>query len=268
MSSRLSQSTSKLSRLATSPFGTPLRHTFPRSTILSNEIISRTFTQRASYSISSKIKDTLNPEAMDTIKQTVAQNFGIGGAHELVPESQRFDLNDTPDLKGKVAVVTGGSEGIGFGAVYTMLKFGLEKVFILSLSKDVMDESLKRIKDDLGEETAKKVTWLECDLTDWKKVKQTADHIAKSTDRIDILNNNAARGIMTYQLTDYGVDRHVSMHPSSVLDTLTRPIDGDEPYGPRHPDLAPSPHPQEDRFKWQHRPYLQHVFQRTSRGTL
>lgn len=150
---------------------------------------------------------------MDAIKQTVAQNLGVGGAHELVPEDQRFDLNDTPDLKGKVAVVTGGSEGIGFGAVYTMLKFGLEKVFILSLSKDVMDKSLKKIKEDLGEDTAKKVTWLECDLSDWRKVKQTADHIAKSTDRIDILNNNAARGIMTYQLTDYGVDRHVSMHP-------------------------------------------------------
>lgn len=153
-------------------------------------------------------------EALEAVKQTVAQNVGIGGPHEMVPESQRFDLNDTPDLKGKVAVVTGGSEGIGFATVYTMLKFGLEKVFILSVSKDVMDEALKKIKEDLGEETAKKVTWLECDLSDWKKVKQTADHIAKSTDRIDILINNAARGIMTYQLTDDGVDRHVSMNPS------------------------------------------------------
>ena len=153
---------------------------------------------------------------MEAIKQTVAQNTGIGGAHELVPESQRFDLNDTPDLKGKIAVYTGGSEGIGFGAVYTMLKHGLEKVFILSLSKDVMDESLKKIKEDLGEKTANKVTWLECDMSDWKKVKQTADHIAKNTDRIDILVNNAARGIMTYQLTDYGVDRHVSLHSETL----------------------------------------------------
>lgn len=152
---------------------------------------------------------------MDAIKQSIAQNTGIGGAHEQVPEDQRFDLNDTPDLKGKVAVVTGGSEGIGFGAVYTMLKHNLEKVFILSVSKEVMDESLKKISEDLGEETAKKVTWYECDLSDWKKVKQTADEIAKNTDRIDILINNAGRGIMTYQLTDYNVDRHVS--PSTPL---------------------------------------------------
>ena len=128
-----------------------------------------------------------------------------------MPEGQRFDLKDTPDLKGKVAVITGGSEGIGYGASHTLLSHGLEKIFILSMSKEVVDGSINAIKEEMGEEIANKVTWLECDLADWKKVKQTADKIASSTDRIDILINNAARGIMTYQLTDYGVDRHVSL---------------------------------------------------------
>ena len=127
-----------------------------------------------------------------------------------MPEGQRFDLKDTPDLKGKVAVITGGSEGIGYGASHTLLSHGLEKLFI-SLSQEVVDGSINAIKEEMGEETAKKVTWLQCDLSDWKKVMQTADKIASSTDRIDILINNAARGIMTYQLTDYGVDRHVSL---------------------------------------------------------
>lgn len=189
---------------------------------------------------------------MEAIKQTVAQNLGIGvcivfcfgkqymcslyhsrispscspitslsgdtltlsftkGAHQQVPEGQQFDLKDTPDLKGKVAVITGGSEGIGYGASHTLLSHGLEKLFILSVSKEVVDKSIDAIKEEMGEETAKKVTWLECDISDWKKVKQTADTIASSTDRIDILINNAARGIMTYQLTDYGVDRHVRL---------------------------------------------------------
>ena len=131
------------------------------------------------------------------------------GAHQQVPEGQQFDLKDTPDLKGKVAVITGGSEGIGYGASHTLLSHGLEKLFILSVSQEVVDKSIDAIKEEMGEEIAKKVTWLECDISDWKKVKQTADKIASSTDRIDILINNAARGIMTYQLTDYGVDRHV-----------------------------------------------------------
>ena len=130
-----------------------------------------------------------------------------------MPDSQKFSLDDTPSLKGKVAVITGGSEGIGYGASHTFLSHGLEKLFILSVSKEVIDGSIDAIKQEMGEEVAKKVTWLQCDISNWKQVKETADKIAKSTDRIDILVNNAARGIMTYQLTDYGVDRHVSFIP-------------------------------------------------------
>ena len=146
---------------------------------------------------------------MEAVKQTVAQNMGIPGAHTAVPEDQQFDLKDTPDLKGKVAVITGGSSGIGYACVHTLLSKGLDKVFIISVSKEVIDKSTKTIEKELGEDAAKKITWLQCDMADWKAVKETADKIAKSTDRIDILINNAARGIMTYQLTDYGVDRHV-----------------------------------------------------------
>jgi hypothetical protein len=50
-------------------------------------------------------------------------------------------------------------------------------------------------------------------MADWKGVAETSKKIAKETDRVDILINDAARGIMTYQLTDYGVDRHSQSNP-------------------------------------------------------
>ena len=158
---------------------------------------------------------------MEAAKQTVAQNMGVSGAHEMVPKDQQFALEETPDLSGKVAVVTGGSEGIGYGVTHTLLSHNIEKIFILSLSEEVINGSLKAIGEEMGEATAKKVTWLQCDLSDWKKTKQVADTIAKSIDRLDILVNNAARGIMTYQLMDYGVDRHVNLlsttsHPTAI----------------------------------------------------
>lgn len=49
-------------------------------------------------------------------------------------------------------------------------------------------------------------------MGDWKRVKEVAEQIKNDTDRLDILVNNAARGIMTYQLTDYGVDRHMAVN--------------------------------------------------------
>lgn len=43
-------------------------------------------------------------------------------------------------------------------------------------------------------------------LEDWKQVTEVAAEITKQTDRLDILVNNAARGIMTYQLSPQNCD--------------------------------------------------------------
>jgi NAD(P)-dependent dehydrogenase (short-subunit alcohol dehydrogenase family) len=80
------------------------------------------------------------------------------------------------------------------------------------MDETTMDDALKAIGEDMGEDAAKKVTWLHCDLAEWPKVTEIADKISSSTDRIDILIGDAARGIMTYQLTDYGVDRHMAVN--------------------------------------------------------
>ena len=199
---------------------------------------------------------------METIKQTIAQNLGNDKSHQLVPEDQQFALDQTPSLDGKVAIITGGSEGIGYGCSHTLLSNGLSKLFILSLSKEVVDGATDAITKELGEETAKKVTWLQCDLSDWHAVKATADKIARSTDRIDILINNAARGIMTYQITDYGVDRHVSRHSQSGLRTeLISVIDSGEPHGPRDIDKPSATNHKEDRRAGQHCPHRQPGFE-------
>lgn len=66
---------------------------------------------------------------MEAIKNTIAENFG-GPAHSLASEENQFDLEQVPDLKGKVAVVTGGSEGIGFGCTHTLLRKNISKLFV------------------------------------------------------------------------------------------------------------------------------------------
>lgn len=115
-------------------------------------------------------------------------------------------------MTGKVAVVTGGSEGIGFGVTHTLLSRNISKLFILSVSKDVVDGAAEAVSKEMGDDTAKRITWLQCDLGDWKQVKDVAEKIKDATDRLDIVVNNAGRGIMTYQLTDYGVDRHMAVN--------------------------------------------------------
>lgn len=93
-----------------------------------------------------------------------------------------------------------------------MLKHNISKLFILSQSVDVATDAIESIKKEMGEETSSKVEWLGCNLADWKEVAQTAQKIKSDTDRLDILINNAGRGIMTAQITPYGVDEHMAIN--------------------------------------------------------
>lgn len=114
--------------------------------------------------------------------------------------------------------MTGGSEGIGYGVTYTLLKHNIAKLYIISTSEDVVKGAKEAIAKDLGKEMADRTVWIQCDLSDWKQVKDVAEKIKSSTDRLDILVNNAGRGIMTYQLTNYGVDRHMAInHMAHVI---------------------------------------------------
>jgi len=147
---------------------------------------------------------------MDTIKSTVAENMG-GVAHSLAAKQDQFDITkDVPDLSGKVALITGGSEGIGYATAYTLLKANLAKLFIVSLSEEVKDDMVDDIRRNLGSED--KIVWFRCDMSDLPAVAEVAKQVRGQTDRLDILCLNAARGIMTYQLTEYGVDRHMAVN--------------------------------------------------------
>ncbi|KAK0634463.1 hypothetical protein B0T17DRAFT_586274 [Bombardia bombarda] len=146
---------------------------------------------------------------MEYIKNTLAENFG-GPLSKL--GTNQFALSDCPDLTGKVGVVTGGTRGIGYGIGHTLLAHNISKLYLISVSRDGFSAAHAALADDLGPEIADRTVWLQCDLSDWALVKATADAIAKSTDRLDILVNNSGRGVMTPALTDYGVDRHMAVN--------------------------------------------------------
>ncbi|WAO92212.1 Hypothetical protein NCS54_00970800 [Fusarium falciforme] len=160
---------------------------------------------------------------VDNVKNTIAENFG-GPAEKL--STRGFTLEDVPSLEGKVGVVTGGSEGIGYGITHILLSHDIEKLYILSLSEDIVSDAKKSFAQELGQEKADRIVWIKCDLSDWPETKKSAEQIKNSTDRLDILVNNAGRGIMTYQLTDYGVDRHMAVNHFGhvILTTYLLPL--------------------------------------------
>ncbi|KAF2482392.1 hypothetical protein BDY17DRAFT_317098 [Neohortaea acidophila] len=142
---------------------------------------------------------------------TLSQNLG-GVAHDLAPNDAKFSLDDVPDQSNKVALVTGGSEGIGYAVVHTLLSKNIAKVFILSLSQQPIKDAVQAIKEDLGENVADRVVWKQCDVGDWKRATEVAQEVQKETDRLDVLVCNAGRGIMTFEQLDNGVERHMGVN--------------------------------------------------------
>lgn len=147
---------------------------------------------------------------MQAIKNTIAEN--LSGGNTFAPEDSKFTLDQVPDLSGKVAVVTGGSGGIGYGATHTMLTKNISKLFIISDSQDRAEDAIDAIRSELGDSIAQKVKWIQCDLSDWKATAETAKKISSETERLDVLINNAGRGIMTFQLEPNGIDRHLALN--------------------------------------------------------
>lgn len=105
---------------------------------------------------------------------------------------RNFSLEDTPSLTSKVAVVTGGSDGIGKEIVAQLLLHDIGKVYVLSRKREKFDLALKYwMVKGLAEGLEGRVEFVACDLNDMTIVKAVSDALMGRLSRLDILINNA-----------------------------------------------------------------------------
>ncbi len=88
-------------------------------------------------------------------------------------------------IEGKVALVTGGAQGIGRGIVLRLAKDGAN-IAIVDLKKEKMDSVAREVKS-LG----RKVTVFAADVADRDQVYASVDHAEKELGGFDIMVNNA-----------------------------------------------------------------------------
>ena len=91
------------------------------------------------------------------------------------------------NLQDKIAIVTGGSRGIGLAVVETFLKEGATVVLCAS-RRETAEQAVARIKE--GDPDAK-VEGIFPNLSDYADVKAAFDAVTEKYGRIDILVNNA-----------------------------------------------------------------------------
>ena len=95
------------------------------------------------------------------------------------------------DLTGKVAIVTGGSRGLGVELATSMAEYGAD---IALMAGNV--EKMKKVASDIAEKTGRKVIWVKVNIGDEESVKAAVQTVMDEYGKIDILVNNA--GIIRY----------------------------------------------------------------------
>ena len=97
------------------------------------------------------------------------------------------------DFEGKVAAVTGGASGIGYGIVRTLLKAGM-KVAVLDANPRHLDEVRAELKG------SNNVHFIQVDVTDRAAMAAAADEVERVFSKVHVVCNNA--GVASGQPTD------------------------------------------------------------------
>lgn len=122
-----------------------------------------------------------------------------------------MDINTLFNLKGRVALVTGGSRGIGKMIVEGYLKAGAARVYISARKVDQIEETVAEFGDQ--------VIGLPCDLSTVDGCLSLAEQIAAREEKLDILVNNAgaAWGAEFGQFPESGWDRVMDLNVKSLF---------------------------------------------------
>lgn len=127
-------------------------------------------------------------------------------------------------LEGKVAIVTGGSRGIGFATVKEFLKEGASVV--LCGSKPASAE--KAVAELKAENPDWNVKGISPDLADYRQVKDAFEQVEKEYGKIDILVNNAGLSA-SEKFTDYTTemfDKIMDLNVKGAFNCARAVVDG------------------------------------------
>lgn len=92
-------------------------------------------------------------------------------------------------LKGKTAVITGGSKGIGYAVAEGLAQEGLD-LFILARNVEDLNEAARKLE----EKYEINCVGIKCDVTKLEDLQNAETIIKENTETVDILINNAGTG--------------------------------------------------------------------------
>lgn len=138
-------------------------------------------------------------------------------------------MKDLFNLKGKVAVVTGASSGLGRSAALAYAEYGAD-VAVLGIDINKLDD----VKEEI-EKKGRKAIAIKCDVTNEEEVKSAVKQIIKEFTYIDILLNNAGvavpGGVETLKEEDWDKSFNVNVKGMYLMSKYIIPGMKERKYG-------------------------------------
>ena len=104
------------------------------------------------------------------------------------------------NIENKIAVITGGTKGIGYAIAETLLKAGA-KVFVCARNKSELKSALEKLSES-GEATGEI-----CDVRSESQVRMMLDECVRLFGGVDILVNNAGVGFIGQTVEEMSPDK-------------------------------------------------------------
>lgn len=120
-------------------------------------------------------------------------------------QQERWTTTNTPDLTGKVIIVTGANSGIGYEAAREFARKGAQTI-LACRSVDKAQAALAEIKAEIPNASAE---IMPLDLASQRSVHQFAEAFKAQYDRLDVLVNNAGIMMVPYGITEDGFERQL-----------------------------------------------------------
>ncbi|CAK5275966.1 unnamed protein product [Mycena citricolor] len=99
---------------------------------------------------------------------------------------------DLVDLRGRVAIVTGGNTGIGYATIQMLGRKGA-KVYMAARDQERAETAIQQLEAEGISDGS--VHWLKLNLSDVRTVRDATESFRKKEERLDILVNNAAKAL-------------------------------------------------------------------------
>ncbi|KAF5668275.1 carbonyl reductase [Fusarium denticulatum] len=125
-----------------------------------------------------------------------------------------------PNLNGKVAVVTGGSSGIGLETVRFLARKGA-KVYLTTRSEARAQQAKHKLTKD-ADINHRNVQYLVMDLYDPVSISHAVEELKKSETKLHILVNNAASSTSSTMLVDGKYEQHMAANHMGPIILINR----------------------------------------------